>query len=174
MTTLQTQKLAQGSQQNKPLDEQMNNLSLKEKAAKKKAKTRAKNARYQANKEVRITKKQEENKGKTSWDLCNDMIDKLRLLEEQGKPEVEVVSNLDDFPSESDDDLESESDEDFESQVVIVWTDLYRWIKTGWKEHTQMGIDFWTSEIKAQTSQCPKLQAQWETWCLWVPPPPTY
>jgi hypothetical protein len=174
MTTLQTQKLAQGSQQNKPLDEQMNNLSLKEKAAKKKAKTRAKNARYQANKEVRITKKQEENKGKTSWDLSNDMIDKLRLLEKQGKPEVEVVSNLDDFPSESEDDFESESDEDFESQVVIVWTDRYRWIKTGWKEYTQMGIDFWTPEMKAQTSQCPKLQAQWETWCLWVPPPPTY
>jgi hypothetical protein len=177
MTTLQTQKLAQGSQQNKPLDEQMNNLSLKQKASKKKAKTRAKNARYQANKMVRITEKQKYNKGKTSMDLCNDIIETLRLL---GQPEVKVVNDLDNLPSESEDDLESESEDEiesnekFESRVVIVWSKRYLWIRSGWKEYTQAGIDFWTSEMKAQTSQCPKLQARWEEWCLWVPPPPTY
>jgi hypothetical protein len=208
MTTLQTQKLAQGSQQNKPLDEQMNKLSLKETAAKKKAKTRAKNARYQANKGIRIAKEQEAIKGKTNIELCNDMIEVLRLLEKQDQPKVEVTSNLDDLPSDSEDDLEDESDtEEFELRVAIVWRHEYdrwfewfnnkvdndtakqqlrvyycleeerkvvykQWITTGWKQETQRGIDFWTPEMLAQISQCTKIQAKWDKWCLWVPPPP--
>jgi hypothetical protein len=123
MTTLQQQKLAQGSQQNKPLHEQMTKLSLKETAANKKAKTRAKNARYQANKVVRIAKEQEAIKGKTNMELCNDMIEVLRRLEKQDPVEP---SKLDHLPSDSEDDLEDECDsEEFESRIAIVWRPEY-------------------------------------------------